>query len=96
MYRVKRGKRQEARVKAKKVTKLRNICAVFVLFLASCFFSSEANAQCAMCRAALETEGDTAKGEAVNDGIVYLMLIPYLLVGGIGYAVYRMNKTKKA
>jgi len=45
-----------------------------------------------MCRAAIESEGDQAKGEAVNDGIVYLMVIPYLLVGGIGYAVYRMNK----
>ena len=73
----------------------RSLVMLFLL-LASCFFSVSANAQCAMCRAALETEGDTAKGEAVNDGIVYLMLIPYLLVGGIGYAVYRMNKTKKA
>jgi len=74
---------------------LRRSLAMLFLLLASCFFSVSANAQCAMCRAALETEGDTAKGEAVNDGIVYLMLIPYLLVGGIGYAVYRMNKTKK-
>lgn len=75
---------------------LRRSMTMLFLLLASCFFSVSANAQCAMCRAALETEGDTAKGEAVNDGIVYLMLIPYLLVGGIGYAVYRMNKTKKA
>ena len=45
-----------------------------------------------MCRAALEGEGNVAKAESVNDGIVYLMVIPYLLVGGIGYAVYRMKK----
>ncbi len=75
---------------------LRRSLAMLFLLVACCFYSPSANAQCAMCRAALETEGDTAKGEAVNDGIVYLMLIPYLLVGGIGYAVYRMNKTKKA
>lgn len=51
-----------------------------------------AEAQCAMCRAVLETEedGDTAKG--INNGIVYLMIFPYLLVGGVGYAVYRSRK----
>jgi hypothetical protein len=52
------------------------------------------NAQCAMCRAALTSEGNKTKAEAVNDGIVYLMVIPYLLVGGIGYAIYRMKKKK--
>lgn len=55
-------------------------------------FSLTANAQCAMCRAALTSEGNKTKAEAVNDGIVYLMVIPYLLVGGIGYAIYRMKK----
>ncbi|WP_317046088.1 hypothetical protein [Flavobacterium psychrotolerans] len=54
------------------------------------------NAQCAMCRAAIESEGNVAKAEAINDGIVYLMAIPYILVGAIGYAVYRMYKNKKA
>jgi hypothetical protein len=58
------------------------------------FFSLPAEAQCAMCRAALETEGNGVRAEAVNDGIVYLMVIPYLLVAIIGYAIYRMNKTK--
>ena len=73
---------------------LRKHVAIFFLVLGICFFSPKVNAQCAMCRAALESEGDKSKGEAVNDGIVYLMLIPYILVGGIGYAVYRMNKKK--
>ena len=52
-------------------------------------------AQCAMCRAALEGEGNKAQAQAVNDGIVYLMVIPYLLVAGIGYYIYRMRKMKK-
>ncbi|HEY6142599.1 MAG TPA: hypothetical protein VIV55_04110 [Flavobacterium sp.] len=68
-------------------------------YLVSCFFllvfSLSANAQCAMCRAALTSEGNTAKAQAVNDGIVYLMVIPYLLVAGIGYYIYRMWKNKK-
>jgi hypothetical protein len=65
----------------------------YILFFILSSFS--ANAQCAMCRAALTSEGNTAKAQAVNDGIVYLMVIPYLLVGGIGYYIYRMRKKKK-
>lgn len=65
-------------------------------FLGLCFllFSLPANAQCAMCRAALESSDGTIKAEAVNDGIVYLMIFPYLLVGIIGFAVYRLRKKK--
>ncbi|MBA4320607.1 MAG: hypothetical protein C0412_19610 [Flavobacterium sp.] len=67
------------------------------LFFVLCFlfFQISANAQCAMCRAALTSEGNAVKAQAVNDGIVYLMVIPYLLVGGIGYYIYRMRKKKK-
>lgn len=52
-------------------------------------------AQCAMCRAALESEEGGVKAEAVNDGIVYLMAIPYILVGILGYAIYRLKYGKK-
>lgn len=58
-------------------------------------FSFVGNAQCAMCRAALESSDGNVKAEAVNDGIVYLMIFPYLLVGLVGYAVYRLRKKKK-
>lgn len=51
-------------------------------------------AQCAMCRAALGGDTNKEQAQAVNDGIVYLMVIPYVLVAGIGYAVYRMRKNK--
>ncbi len=59
------------------------------------FFGISSYAQCAMCRAALAGESNKIKAEAVNDGIVYLMIIPYLLVAGIGYYVYRMRKKNK-
>lgn len=68
---------------------------LLVLTLVSCLFSLEAFSQCAMCRAALEGEGNTAKAEAVNDGIVYLMAIPYLLVAVLGYYIYRTQINKK-
>lgn len=72
----------------------RKIIYTALFFVAFCF---AANAQCAMCRAALETSDASIKPEAVNDGIVYLMIFPYLLVALVGFAVYRqMKKARKA
>ena len=65
---------------------------IVFLVLLSLFFTTPSVAQCAMCRAAVESEGNGVKAEAINDGIVYLMVIPYVLVAGIGFAVYKMNK----
>jgi hypothetical protein len=67
---------------------------VYFYILCSMFFSVSSYAQCAMCRAALGGEGNKVKAAAVNDGIVYLMVIPYVLVGALGYYIYRMKKKK--
>jgi hypothetical protein len=66
------------------------------LLVGICFFLFQfsSSAQCAMCRAALTSEGNATKAAAVNDGIVYLMVIPYLLVAALGYYIYRMKKKK--
>ncbi|MCF6128414.1 hypothetical protein L1S35_01935 [Flavobacterium sp. AS60] len=68
------------------------------LFIGICFlfFGISASGQCAMCRASLESEGNKTKVEAVNDGIVFLMAIPYLIVAVIGFAIYRMYFKKKS
>ena len=65
---------------------------IVLLFLISSV--SIIDAQCAMCRAVLESEADQSTAEGINNGIVYLMAIPYILVGGLGYIIYR--KFKKA
>ena len=46
-------------------------------------------AQCAMCRAVVESEADGSTAEGINNGIVYLMAIPYVLVAGLFYFIYR-------
>lgn len=54
-------------------------------------------AQCAMCRAVLESEQGQATAKGINDGIIYLMAIPYILVGGISYIIYlKFYKAKKS
>lgn len=83
--------------KKSKVKRQKSNAATGVFFLlASFFFSLEASAQCAMCRAVLETEEGGVKAEAVNDGIVYLMAFPYILVGILGYVIYKTRQKKKA
>ncbi|AEW85745.1 hypothetical protein B0A78_01655 [Flavobacterium columnare NBRC 100251 = ATCC 23463] len=78
-------------------TKSRNIRMKNILFfIAHVLFPITFKAQCAMCRASLESTGDVAQGEAINDGIVYLMAIPYILVGLAGYYVYKMYKKKES
>ena len=42
-----------------------------------------------MCRAVLESEVGQATAKGVNNGIVYLMVIPYLLIGGFSLYLYR-------
>ena len=66
-------------------------CFVFCFL----FFGISVYGQCAMCRASLESTGQKAQAEAVNDGIVYLMIIPYILVGLIGIYIYRMYRNRK-
>ena len=48
--------------------------------------------QCAMCRAVLESQEDQSISEGLNDGIIYLMAIPYIVVGVIGFIIYKKFK----
>ncbi|NLN25505.1 MAG: hypothetical protein GX163_07635 [Bacteroidetes bacterium] len=69
----------------------------FLIFIiAAVLFSLPAEAQCAMCRAVLESEESGGAAKGINNGILYLMIFPYLLVGGVLYAVYRSRKKAKA
>ena len=63
----------------------------FLLFVLFLLLSPETlSAQCSMCRAVLESEEGQATAKGINDGIVYLMAMPYILVTVVGVVVYRM------
>ena len=64
---------------------------IFLLLLAS-----NADAQCAMCRAVLESEETQSAARGVNNGIKYLMVIPYLIIGTLGFVIYRSRKRDQA
>lgn len=66
---------------------------LLILLVSFLVLPTFAEAQCAMCRAALESEADNSQAEGVNNGIVYLMAIPYILVAAVFYFVYRRMKS---
>ena len=72
--------------------KFQKILFLIVLFF---FVSIDGQAQCAMCRAVLETDNGSGPADGINNGIVYLMAFPYLLMGTIGYFIYRSRQKAK-
>lgn len=81
---------------------LNKMLAMTALILSLVFVSSDAYSQCAMCRATVESNVGTGSkdpesevGSGLNTGILYLMVVPYLLIGTVGFLWYKSNKKKK-
>jgi len=64
----------------------------FILWVFALLSPELATAQCSMCRAVLESEEGQNIAKGINDGIVYLMAIPYVLVAIVGWRVVKMMK----
>ena len=71
--------------------KKRKSIAILVLMM---FTYTSTFSQCAMCKAVVEN-GDISMAEGVNNGITYLMVFPYILVGILFFAIYRYKKNAK-
>ena len=74
--------------------KMKNLKFTVLILLVLILMPQLAEAQCSMCRAVLESEADQGTAEGINEGILYLMIFPYLLIGGVGYFIYRSRKNK--
>ena len=70
------------------------IIPIWLLFGITCFTNYQIYSQCAMCKAVIEG-GNKTMAEGVNNGIMYLMVFPYILVGILLYFIYRYRKPKK-
>ena len=50
-------------------------------------------AQCVMCKAVAEdSAAEGAVGRGINQGILYIMAVPYILLGTIGYLISKKWK----
>lgn len=62
-----------------------------VLFL---FAAPAVNAQCPMCKMAVESnlKGGGSAGKGLNAGILYMLATPYVLVGGLAFVWWRNRR----
>ena len=78
-------------------TKMLKILRGAILVIALTFTAIiTTEAQCPMCRMGLESNlknGGTA-GKGINAGILFLLMTPYLLVGGIAFVWYRNKRNQ--
>ena len=65
-----------------------------ILLLAMAWIASgDVDAQCVMCKAVAEdSAAEGAVGRGINQGILYIMAVPYILLGTIGYLIFKKWK----
>lgn len=63
--------------------------SIIVVFVFSPDFLA---AQCAMCRAVLESGGGEEMAKGINNGIMYLMAVPYILIAVAGFFIFKRMK----
>tara|TARA_X000001036_G_scaffold109283_1_gene102477 strand:- start:174 stop:395 length:222 start_codon:yes stop_codon:yes gene_type:complete len=70
----------------------KNWIILFFLILFFIIGINDSYGQCSMCRAVLQSEEGQATAKGINNGILYLMAIPYLLVAIVGWKVFQILK----
>lgn len=65
------------------------ILGIVVIIFVTLFVTNTMDAQCAMCKAAVES-GNEANG--LNTGILYLLLMPYIVVMALIFMWWRNKK----
>ena len=64
----------------------------YIFFIVLFFITDAILGQCAMCRAVLESSENKGMSEGINNGIMYLAFLPYLIVFFMIFFVYRKFK----
>jgi hypothetical protein len=78
---------------------LNNFLRIAFLTIVGLLVHVSSFAQCAMCRASVEnnvSNGETSIGAGLNNGILYLFVMPYLIAAVVGFFWYRAAKKRKA
>lgn len=79
---------------------IKKIFLFFVIIVLIAFASIPgAKAQCPMCKAAIESnkmgsDGKSYAGKGINNGILYLLTMPYVLIGTLWFLWYKQSKKK--
>ena len=68
----------------------------FIIAVCYLIVNVDAFAQCAMCKASVESNNSEGIINGLNKGIAFLALAPYFLFSVIGYFWYKSSKKRKA
>jgi len=75
----------------------RLITVLLVLVAVTALWAPSLRAQCAICVTALENSPEgKAMAASFNNGILFLLVVPYAILGTIGLVVFRAHRKKKA
>lgn len=77
--------------------RMKRIFLVLAVCVAGFTVAPDTYAQCPMCKISAESNlrnGGTA-GRGLNKGILYMLALPYTLVGTIGFIWWRNNRRKE-
>jgi hypothetical protein len=61
------------------------VLGIVLFVLVSMFVATDLSAQCAMCKA----NADASNASGFNAGILYMLSLPYVMIGTIGYFWWR-------
>ena len=79
---------------------MKKVVFIFILVLSLFTVSGipAASAQCAMCTITAEqgTKNGNTQAKGINSGVMYLMAIPYLLLGGLGVLWYKKFRATRS
>lgn len=73
--------------------RLLSVALIFVILILT---QTDVAAQCPMCRIGAETNlaRGGSEGKGLNKGILFLLSLPYMLVGTVGFIWWRKNHKK--
>jgi hypothetical protein len=78
---------------------MKNAIKLMLIAILLISFMPELEAQCAMCKSNIEMarqNNSTNVGNTLNNGILYLLALPYLIAMSFGFIYYKKYKQKKA
>ncbi len=71
---------------------MKKIAIIFLVSVQLLFFvQTTVNAQCSLCTKTAQQLGEKP-AQGLNSGILYLMIMPFAIVGFIGFRWYKNNK----
>jgi hypothetical protein len=72
---------------------MKKIITILFFAVSFSFLCIDANAQCSICAKTVMQMGDKP-AQGFNNGILYLMVIPYLAIGAVAYKWWQNEKRK--